>query len=243
MIWIFFSAVILALVGIAVFGKGGFFPILITAAAIDSVNPCAFSVLILTIGFLMSLGRTRFNILKIGLVYILGIFLVYMAIGLGILRVLDILNVPHLMGKVAATALIAFGVLSLINGLFPKSPIRLGIPRSTHKKLAAFMSKGSVPMAFILGILVGAFEFPCVAGPYLLILGMLHDQGMFLSGLGYLTLYNFIFILPLVVILLAVSEEKVLKKVEEWKKASVRNLRIFGGAAMILLGLVILMIY
>lgn len=241
--WTFIAIVIVFLVGLAIFGQGGFLPILITAAAIDSVNPCAFSVLILTIGFLMSLGRTRFSILKLGFIYILGIFLVYMAIGLGVLRVLNILNVPHLMGKVAATVLIAFGILSLINGLLPKSPIKLGIPRSTHKKLAVFMSKGSMPMAFILGILVGAFEFPCVAGPYLLILGMLHDQGMFLSGLGYLTIYNLIFILPLIIILLLVSEEGILKKVEKWKKASVKNLRIFGGVAMILLGLVILMIY
>jgi len=65
-------------------------PIITTAALVDSVNPCAFSVLILTIAFLFTLGRDRLNIFKIGLLYIIGIFIVYILIGLGILQTLQI---------------------------------------------------------------------------------------------------------------------------------------------------------
>src|SRR3989344_5444483 len=60
-------------------------PLVSIAALIDSVNPCAFSVLILTIAFLLGVGKLRSKILQIGGSYILGIFLVYILIGLGIL--------------------------------------------------------------------------------------------------------------------------------------------------------------
>src|SRR3990167_2589289 len=60
-----------------------FLPLVIIAALIDSINPCAFSILLVTIAFLFSIGKLRRNILAIGGVYILGIFLAYLLIGLG----------------------------------------------------------------------------------------------------------------------------------------------------------------
>src|SRR3989337_2067354 len=69
-------------------------PLVAVAALIDSINPCAFSILILTIAFLFSLGKLRSSVLVIGSAYILGIFLVYMLIGLGILQVLHIFDTP-----------------------------------------------------------------------------------------------------------------------------------------------------
>src|SRR3989344_1391690 len=56
-------------------------PLVAVAALIDSINPCAFSILLLTIAFLFSLGKARGSILKIGGAYILGIFAVYILIG------------------------------------------------------------------------------------------------------------------------------------------------------------------
>src|SRR3990172_547226 len=62
-------------------------PLVVVAALIDSINPCAFSILILTIAFLFSIGKLRSGVLEIGSSYILAIFLVYMLIGLGVMRV------------------------------------------------------------------------------------------------------------------------------------------------------------
>src|SRR3972149_6844283 len=49
-------------------------PLVVVAALIDSINPCAFSILILTIAFLFSVGKLRSSVLEIGSAYILGIF-------------------------------------------------------------------------------------------------------------------------------------------------------------------------
>jgi len=220
-------------------GGTWFPPLLVVAAIADSINPCAFSILILTIAFLMSMGKLRSGILKIGGAYIFGIFAAYILIGLGILQALHIFNTPHFMAKVGAALLIAFGGINVINEFFPGFPIKLRIPQAAHSKMAVLMDKASVPTALILGGLVGLCEFPCTGGPYLMVLGLLHDNATFISGFGYLILYNLIFVLPLVVILLIASDKTLLGKVQEWKKAEMKNMRLWGGVAMVLLGLLI----
>lgn len=214
-------------------------PLVGVAALIDSINPCAFSILLLTIAFLFSMGRMRSSVLKIGGLYILGLFFVYMGIGLGILQALHIFNTPHFMAKVGATLLVILGGINVINEFFPAFPIKLRIPHGVHRKIAELMEKGSAPTAFILGGLVGLCEFPCTGGPYLMVLGLLHDQATYLTGLGYLIFYNLIFVLPLVIILLIASNKVLVGKVEEWRKSESRNMRLWGGMAMVALGVLI----
>ena len=217
-------------------------PLVTVAALIDSVNPCAFSILILTIAFLLSLGRLRSDILRIGGFYIAGIFVVYILIGLGIIQALHLFNTPHFMAKVGALLLMALGAINIVNHYFPSFPIKLRIPHAAHQKMAELMEKGSLPASFALGALVGLCEFPSTGGPYLMVLGLLHDSSTYLSGLAYLALYNLIFILPLVVILLVASNGTLLEKVKSWQRSEAGNMRLWGGLAMIALGLIILMI-
>ncbi len=223
-------------------GGSWFLPILVLAALADSVNPCAFSILLITIAFLFSMGKSRREIFKIGGSYIAGIFAIYVLIGLGILQALHLFNTPHFMAKVGATILILFGGINLVNEFFPSFPIKLRIPKGTHAMMAKFMNKGSALTAFVLGGLVGLCEFPCTGGPYLAVLGFLHDQSKYILGLGYLALYNLIFISPLVVILLVASDSFLLGKVEKWKKENMRNIRLYGGIAMVLLGIAMFLI-
>lgn len=220
--------------------KGAWFtPLLVVAALADSINPCAFSILILTIAFLLSLGKLRSGILKIGGMYIFGIFLVYVLIGLGILQALHLFNTPHFMAKVGAALLIVLGGINLINEFFPAFPIKLRIPQAAHGKMAVLMEKASMPTALVLGGLVGLCEFPCTGGPYLMVLGLLHDRATAVAGFGYLMLYNLIFILPLIVILLIASNGALLARVQEWRKSETRNMRFWGGVAMVVLGIII----
>src|SRR3989344_4808714 len=142
-------------------------PLIIAAALVDSINPCAFSILLLTIAFLFSLGQVRSSILKVGGFYVAGLFLIYILIGLGILQTLHIFNTPHFMAKIGASLLILLGGINLINEFFPSFPIKLRIPQAAHSKMAMLMEKASVPAVFLLGALVGLCEFPCTGGPYL----------------------------------------------------------------------------
>lgn len=214
-------------------------PLVGVSALIDSINPCAFGILLLTIAFLLSLQKTRSSILKIGSVYILGLVTVYILIGLGILQALHLFNTPHFMAKVGALLLIVLGGINLINEFFPSFPIKLRIPQAAHSKMATLINKASLPAVFLLGALVGLCEFPCTGGPYLMVLGLLHDQVTYLTGVGYLLLYNLIFILPLVIILFIASDKVLVEKVQVWKKSETKHMKLWGGVAMIVLGLLI----
>ena len=214
-------------------------PLVVVSSLVDSINPCAFSILLLTIAFLFSVGQLRPRILTIGGVYILGIFLAYIGIGLGILHALHLFSTPHFMGKLGALLMIVLGLINLLNEFFPAFPIKLRIPGVAHHRMALIMDRGSIPTALLLGMLVGLCEFPCTGGPYLMILGLLHDTSTYVNGLGYLLLYNLIFVLPLVIILLLASDKHVLDRVQTWQQQERKAMRIGLGIGMIALGLVI----
>lgn len=217
-------------------------PIIAVSSLIDAINPCAFSILFLTIAFLFSLGKPRRDILKTGGVYILGIFVVYILIGLGILQTLQFFNIPNFMGKVGAVAMLLLGIINVLDHYFPSFPIQLKIPSLAHSKIAAYMHKATVAAAFSLGALVGLYEFPCTGGPYLMVLGLLHDQTTYWSGLAYLIFYNVIFVSPLVVILFLAGNETILEKIKRWKSKKLNKSRLVGGMIMIGVSLLILMI-
>jgi cytochrome c-type biogenesis protein len=216
--------------------------LIIVAAFVDSINPCAFSVLFITLTFLFSLGHSRSRIIKTGLVYVSGIFLTYVLIGLGILKVLSIFHIPNSMAKLGAIAIILFGVINLINEFFPKFPIKLKMPNATHGKVGELITKATVPASFILGLLVGMFEFPCTGGPYLLVLGLLHDSASFMKGFGYLVLYNFIFVVPLIIAILVSTDKPILEKLDKLRKMETKKSRIWISLIVIVLGLLVFLI-
>lgn len=214
-------------------------PLIIVSALVDSVNPCAFSILLLTVAFLFSIGKMRSGILKIGGMYVFGIFVVYILIGLGILQVLHLFGTPHFMAKIGAILLIVLGGINLLNDFIPKFPIKLKIPTVAYQRIGELMEYASLPAAFALGILVGLCEFPCTGGPYLAALGLLHDKTTAFEGFGYLLLYNLIFILPLTILLFISSNHSLIEKAELWKKENNRAMRLWGGVIAILLGVAI----
>lgn len=214
-------------------------PLVAVSALIDSINPCAFSVLFLTIAFLFSIESLRKKVFKVGGAYILGIAAVYFLIGLGLLQVLHLFNTPHFMAKVGAVLIMVLGAIGLIKEFFPQFPIKIHIPALAHRRIAILIEKGSIPAAFILGVLVGLCEFPCTGGPYLMVVGLLHDTSTYLKGVLYLLFYNLIFILPLVIILLLASDKNVLDKVQQWQQKEKRAARILIGFAMLALGVII----
>lgn len=214
-------------------------PLVLVAAVLDSVHPCSFSILLITIAFLFGMQMSRAKILAIGGTYILGIFASYLLIGLGILRVLHLFNTPHFMGKLGASILIAFGIINLINEFFPSFPVKLKIPAVSHRLMGKLMEKASFPAAFVLGLLVGVCQFPCMGGPYLMVIGLLRDQVTYVKGFGYLVLYNLILTLPLIAVLWLAADKAVLQKVQDWKKENIRGFRFWAGIAMIGIGIII----
>ncbi len=215
-------------------------PLVIFSAILDSVHPCSFSILLITIAFLFGMHVTRRKILQIGGVYILGIFVAYFLIGIGLLKVLHLFNTPHFMGKLGAAVLIAFGVLNLLNYLFPNFPIKLKIPSIAHGAMGRLIDKAAIGTAFVLGLLVGVCQFPCMGGPYLMVVGLLNDYVTYNTGFLYLLLYNLILIVPLVAVLIVAADKQLIGKVQEWKTSHMGQTKLWAGLAMLIIGIIIL---
>jgi len=108
--------------------------------------------------------------------------------------------------------------------------------------MAVLMEKTSFAAAFGLGLLVGVCQFPCMGGPYLMVIGLLRDQMTYFSGFWYLVLYNAILIVPLIVVLWIAADKTIVDKMQTWKVTNMQSMKLWVGGIMILLGIIILLL-
>lgn len=165
--------------------------IIFSMAFADSLNPCAITVLIL---LLVALSAASKTIWKTGIAYILGNFIAYLAIGFGLFTILQQFNLPIYTSKVIGALAIALAVISL----FAK------LPDQTKPYIKRLLTAATSPyFAFFAGVAISAIELPCTGGPYFLALTLMSQYKVTgLQTLGYLIVYNLIFVLPLVAVLL-----------------------------------------
>ncbi|MGQ0796984.1 MAG: hypothetical protein ACT4OI_03850 [Methanobacteriota archaeon] len=103
----------------------------------------------------------------------------------------------------------ALGAWSLLRIVAPRLPSLSFVSHASWPRIRARILSGSVPSATAAGILVGLCTFPCSGGIYVAVLGLLAARASFLEGLAYLYLYNGMYILPLVSVLVFVSNRRV----------------------------------
>jgi len=211
-------------------------PAVVITGLLDSVNPCAFAVILLLLAFLFTIRKSRSQILGLGAIYVAVIFLVYLAIGLGILSTVRLSDEPHFVARVGSYLLIGLGLLNLIEYLWPAFPIKLHMPAVAHKKVNQLLKVATVPATIGVGFIVGLCTFPCSGGIYVSIITLLNAKTTLGWGLVYLTLYNLLFILPLVIILLVVGNRVVAKQLGTWERDHALSLRLWFGVSMIGLG-------
>lgn len=215
-------------------------PAVIITGLIDSVNPCAFAVILLLVAFLFTLRQSRARIWQLGLVYIAMIFIVYFAIGLGLLRAIQFSSEPHFVARVGTWILIVLGIINLLEYFFPKFPVKLHMPDWAHHRTHQLIGQASLPATISAGFLVGLCTFPCSGGIYVSILTLLNAQTTAAWGLAYLVLYNILFVLPLLLILIAIGNRPAAKAWAQWEREHSSNIRLWYGLIMVGLGVVIL---
>jgi len=214
--------------------------VVLVTGFLDGLNPCAFAVLLFFVAFLYAVRAPRSEVLRTGSIYIYAVFLVYFLIGLGLLRAIILSNDPHLMAKVGAALVVVLGGLTLASFAFPRIPLVARMPTGAWTRVRGMLMKGSLPAATVAGVAVGLCTFPCSGGIYVAILGFLASKTSYLEGLGYLYLYNLVFILPLVAALAIVSNRQVALKAAKWERMNARVFKAAMSAMMIGMGVVIL---
>lgn len=221
----------------------------IVTAAVDSINPCAIGVILLLVATLIKQDRKR-DILKIGMIYISAVYATYFLAGLGILYVLTEIpiQVANYITTAVALIIISGGLLEVKDFFWYGKGSSLMIPEKYADKIANNMDDLSVPAAVLLGIFVAAVELPCTGGPYLAILTVIHQSmatsgGLPVAGLVLMAIYNLIFVMPLIAIMvLAYLGSYKVSEMKKWKHMNRAKMRLGAGLLMIFLGWILLLL-
>lgn len=211
-------------------------PLVLSTGFLDSLNPCAISLLLLYIGLLYSMKKDHKTVMKFGIFYISAVFVTYFLIGVGILKVVQFINIPFFFAKLTAGIAIFFGLMNLKEYFFPNSPFNIRIPMNIRAKASEWAHKATVPAAIVLGVIIALHEFPCSGAVYLAILGYLGKNETFSRGIGYLFIYNLMFVLPLILIFIGASNRVLVEKMINLQERLGRKMHLVLAAVMIILG-------
>ena len=220
--------------------------VVILAALLDSINPCVLGVLIFLITYMMTVVyKDPKKMLFVGLVYVCSVYITYLAIGFGLLKVAsqDLFSDWFYWG--ASIIAIIAGVLEIKDYFWYGRGFSLQmIPGGAERvkfytaKLAKFEKKNlwaSFLIALFLGFFVVLVEFPCTGAPYLAILALL-ATGEYSRAVPFLLIYNLVFVIPLVVIIFLVYFGKSSEVLEEWRIKHKRLMRLLVGVFLLTLG-------
>lgn len=185
------------------------------AGLVDGLNPCAFATLVFFVSYLALSGRKGREILAVGGAFTLGVFLTYLAVGLGFYKVLDLLGgllttlgrwVYGLTGLFCAV-LAVFSFLDFLKARRGEiGDMTLNLPHGLRMRINAVIRRGRrsqafVAGAFVTGLVVSFLELACTGQVYLpTIIFVVSRPEMRGRAFVFLVLYNLLFILPLVVV-------------------------------------------
>lgn len=217
--------------------------VVVGTAAIDSINPCAIGVLILMMSVVLSGKGSVKRLLFLGGLYIFAVFITYLIAGLGLIYILASvpLFITEYLSIIVGVIIIAAGIFEIKDFFWYGQGFSLRIPTVFVDKINSFAKNTTVPGVILLGAFVSAVELPCTGAPYLAIITILSLNFDFAAFL-MLVLYNVIFVLPLIVMLVLVATGVKLQNLKKWKQDSRGFMRLFIGLLLVGLGWLLILI-
>lgn len=195
-------------------------PVVLLAGLLDGINPCAISTLVFFMS-LLAVSRVRNRqLLAVGVSFCVASFLTYLAIGFGLLRFLHLFSGLSFLrntlerGMVALLLVLAF--LSFRDALlFRKSgkaadvtlQLSAGMKQRIHSVMRSGLKSGHLILGgLLIGAGVTALESVCTGQVYVptLVLILKNYTLADSHALLYLLAYNLLFILPLLLVFIAV---------------------------------------
>jgi cytochrome c biogenesis protein CcdA len=203
-------------------------PLIVTAAALDSINPCVFGVLIFLLGFLLTVFKKPYKMLFAGLVYSAAVYVTYFLLGFGILLFAVGTGFTRTIYWVAALIAITAGLLEIKDYFWYGHGFSLKMIPGADARIKHYtkkikqLEKKSPWLAYAMAAFLGFLA--------------LIAEGSYTSALPYLLLYNLIFIIPLLVIIGLVYFGKSSTVLETWRKKHRGGMRLVIGIFLLLLG-------
>jgi cytochrome c biogenesis protein CcdA len=215
------------------------FPMITIAGLVDGINPCAIGMMVMLLGYLLVFAKKPERVLKTGFLYVFTVFITYLVVGLGLYSFVsqfDLTGGATVLNWVVGGVLTIAGLIQFKDFLGIEGGPHLRIPTASKERLQALIEKTSYPTTIVLGILVTLLETPCSLPIYVGTATILAQSGMslFLVML-YFLYYNFLFVLPLLVVLIVMWRGQKLVEVKEWEHKAKRWMHL--GLAIVLLAM------
>jgi len=203
-------------------------------------NPCALSVLFFLAAYLLAIG-SRKKALILGLVYSVMVFLVYFLFMYGALNIFFIVGYLEIVKMVIGVVTVAAGLIQIKDFFFYGKWLSLEIPKSAKPTIESLIKRATIPSAILLGIFVSLVEIPCAGGFPLAFLAIISSKTG-LENIFYLVIYNFFFVLPLIILTLVLYFGFIqIEKAEKARLKLRKYMRLISGVVLLALGLSILM--
>ena len=224
-------------------------PTILVAGFVDGINPCSFTLLLLFVAALLAtMDKTgtggvtlaRRRLLVNGGAFVLAIFLAYLVLGTGLMQISSTLAQNHLGARLGALLSVLLGLWMLKDYFLPGVGPRLAAPRWIAGRVRGVDGAASAGTMFGLGALISLCTVPCSGAVYIAIISLLALQTDFAVSYSYLLIYNIMFILPLVAILLVASSRAGLNRLARWNLHYRDSVKLVLGGGVVVLGLAIL---
>ncbi len=184
------------------------------AGLIDGLNPCAFATLVFFISYLAFTGRKGRDILFVGVAFALGVFLTYLLVGVGLLRIIQSLSFFTALGRwvylITALLCVVLAIVTFRDFLTSRDQgageIALKLPVALRRRINKVIRentqvRGFVAMALVSGFVISLLELACTGQVYLpTIIYVMSRPELAAQAFLYLVLYCLMFILPLIVV-------------------------------------------
>lgn len=213
---------------------------------VDGVNPCAIAMLLLFISMLSFSDNSK-TLLKISFIFISAIFISYFLFGTILYQMLSSLSgiapileiIPWVIVGIASVVVILnlydFVVTMLRRYDKVKNQLPSKIQKFNKKMMTKFTNKleeGSImiyAIAFLIGVVISFTEFLCTGQAYFTaILHLIHFTSHLGRGILLLLLYNFIFVLPLIIIALIAAKTKSVMGVSSFMRKNLHWIKLFN---------------
>ncbi len=217
------------------------FGAVVSAAAVDAINPCAFAVLTILLAAVVGAGGKR-GALFAGLAFSLAVYLSYFLMGIGLYSAVAAAGLTRSLYVAVAVLAILIGLFNLKDYLWYGKWFLMEVPLSWRPALKRIVGGvTSTPGAFFVGFVVSLFLLPCTSGPYIVILGLLAKTETRAAAMAWLALYNAVFVTPMVAITAAAHFGfTTVEKAEEWRARNLRRLHLVAGVIILALGVAML---
>lgn len=215
------------------------FPMITIAGLVDGINPCAIGMMVMLLGYLLVFAKKPERVIKTGLLYVGTVFVTYLVVGLGLYSFVsqfDLSGGATILNWIVGGVLFSAGLIQLKDYLGIEGGPHLRIPTASKERLQGLVERVSYPTTIILGILVTLLETPCSLPIYVGTATILSQSGMaFPLVMGYFLYYNFLFVLPLLIVLVLMWRGQKLVEMKEWEHKAKRWMHL--SLAVVLLGM------